>query len=50
MNHSQIQGVGLGFRREMSNNIDQLIQSDIDFFEVAPENWMRLGGQYPSHV
>lgn len=46
MNHSQIQGVGLGFRREMSNNIDQLIQSDIDFFEVAPENWMRLGGQY----
>jgi len=41
-----IQGVGLGFRREMANDIEQLIKSDIDFFEVAPENWMRLGGQF----
>ena len=46
MKHSEIQGVGLGFRREMADDIEQLIQSDIDFFEVAPENWMRLGGQF----
>ena len=46
MDLSRIQGVGLGFRREMADDIASLIQSDIDFFEVAPENWMRLGGQY----
>lgn len=41
-----VQGVGLGFRREMANDIEQLLNSPIDFFEVAPENWMRLGGQF----
>lgn len=48
MKHSKVQGVGLGFRREMADDIEQLIQSDIDFLEVAPENWMRLGGQFQS--
>ena len=46
MKQSLIQGVGLGFRREMANDLDALIQSDINFFEVAPENWMRLGGEF----
>lgn len=41
-----IEGVGLGFRREMSSNIEQLNNSNIDFFEVAPENWMKLGGAF----
>lgn len=46
MNHSDIRGVGLGFRREMADDIEQLANSNIDFLEVAPENWMRLGGQF----
>lgn len=46
MTQSKVQGVGLGFRREMADDLESLIQSDIDFFEVAPENWMRLGGQF----
>lgn len=46
MTQSKVQGVGLGFRREMADDLESLIQSDINFFEVAPENWMRLGGQF----
>lgn len=41
-----IQGCGLGFRREMQEELDELLASDIDFVEIAPENWMRLGGQF----
>ncbi len=39
-------GVGLGLRREMLNEFCQVVPSEIDFFEVAPENWMTLGGKY----
>ncbi|NVK25548.1 MAG: DUF692 domain-containing protein [Gammaproteobacteria bacterium] len=46
MNIRKMDGVGLGFRREMSDDLEQLLASDIDFLEVAPENWMRLGGQF----
>ncbi|GAA5219336.1 DUF692 domain-containing protein [Corallincola platygyrae] len=41
-----IQGAGLGLRREM---LDELLESppaQVDFWEVAPENWMRLGGKF----
>jgi hypothetical protein len=41
-----IKGFGLGFRREMSSEIDLLSESDVNFVEVAPENWMRLGGEF----
>jgi hypothetical protein len=41
-----VKGIGLGFRREMSSEIDLLLKSDVDFLEVAPENWMRLGGEF----
>ena len=42
----KLKGAGLGFRREMledlrSNNLDA-----IDFFEIAPENWLHSGGRY----
>ena len=43
---AQISGVGLGYRREMSDDLDTLLNSSVDFLEVAPENWMRLGGQF----
>ena len=38
--------VGLGLRREMLNEFCQSVPSAIDFFEVAPENWMTLGGKF----
>lgn len=40
------QGVGLGMRRAlMSPFLDQM-PNNIDFLEVAPENWIPLGGRY----
>lgn len=38
--------VGLGLRREMLDEFCQHVPSEIHFFEVAPENWMTLGGKY----
>ncbi|CAM3279428.1 HvfB family MNIO-type RiPP peptide maturase [Shewanella violacea] len=38
--------VGLGLRREMLDEFCDAIPDAIDFFEVAPENWMTLGGKY----
>lgn len=41
-----VTGTGLGLRRQF---IDELLKSanhDIDFMEVAPENWMGMGGKY----
>ncbi|MBW8186667.1 HvfB family MNIO-type RiPP peptide maturase [Shewanella nanhaiensis] len=38
--------VGLGLRREMLDEFCQSSPQEIDFFEVAPENWMTLGGKY----
>ena len=40
-----VNGAGLGLRRGL---IDQLMAdspSDVDFMEVAPENWIRVGGK-----
>ncbi|MCL2916792.1 HvfB family MNIO-type RiPP peptide maturase [Shewanella litorisediminis] len=37
---------GLGLRREMLAEFSQSVPAQIDFFEVAPENWMALGGKY----
>ena len=38
--------VGLGLRREMLAEFCQAAPKEADFFEVAPENWMRLGGKF----
>jgi uncharacterized protein (UPF0276 family) len=38
--------VGLGLRREMLNAVLEQQQTEIDFFEVAPENWLPYGGAY----
>jgi uncharacterized protein len=44
---SRLHGVGLGLRRtmlpELAERDDRL---DVDFFEVAPENWIGVGGAY----
>lgn len=39
-----VQGVGLGLRREMLEQMLQKKPEEIDFFEVAPENWIPFGG------
>lgn len=41
-----VNGVGLGLRRVMLDSLQNQIPDAIDFFEVAPENWMTLGGKY----
>lgn len=38
--------VGLGLRREMLDSVLGQQHTDIDFFEVAPENWLPYGGAY----
>lgn len=38
--------VGLGLRREMLSSVLEQQNTDIDFFEVAPENWLPYGGSY----
>ena len=37
-------GVGLGFRRELIPALKTHVPDGIDFFEIAPENWIDLGG------
>lgn len=38
--------VGLGLRREMLDEFCQQVPDALNFFEVAPENWMTLGGKF----
>ncbi|MGI5309427.1 HvfB family MNIO-type RiPP peptide maturase [Rheinheimera sp. WS51] len=40
-----VQGVGLGLRREMLTQMCQQKPAEIDFFEIAPENWIPFGGK-----
>lgn len=46
MNKPKLTGVGLGLRRDFIDDFLPQIPDAIDFLEVAPENWMTLGGQY----
>lgn len=41
-----VSGTGLGLRRQFIEELLELGNPDIDFMEVAPENWMGLGGKY----
>ncbi|MGR6874642.1 HvfB family MNIO-type RiPP peptide maturase [Pseudomonas sp. HK3] len=41
-----INGSGLGLRRGMLDELSQLTTQQVDFFEVAPENWIGLGGRF----
>jgi uncharacterized protein (UPF0276 family) len=40
------QGIGLGFRREMAQEMIALEHGAPDFIEFAPENWMDMGGYW----
>jgi len=39
-------GAGLGFRRELIPALKTRVPDAIDFFELAPENWIDMGGAY----
>jgi uncharacterized protein (UPF0276 family) len=41
-----IEGAGLGLRRGMLSSFDDLESSALDFIEVAPENWIGVGGRF----
>lgn len=44
MHTGNIHGAGLGLRRELIPALKAQMPSSIDFFEIAPENWIDLGG------
>ena len=46
MTIKHLAGVGLGLRREMLAELLPNIPNSVDFWEVAPENWIPLGGKY----
>ncbi len=39
-----VQGAGLGLRRPIADKLMAAATSDVDFMEVAPENWIHVGG------
>ena len=46
MNSLRLAGAGLGFRRELIAALKTRVPAAIDFFELAPENWIDLGGAH----
>ncbi|WP_293005437.1 DUF692 domain-containing protein [Nitrosomonas sp.] len=45
-NHYPVHGVGLGLRRSMIGSLADQIPQQVNFWEVAPENWLGVGGRY----
>lgn len=43
---SHIGGAGLGLRRAIISSLSELKPRNIDFMEVAPENWINMGGRF----
>jgi hypothetical protein len=41
-----IQGAGLGLRRALLGPLADLTPESVNFLEVAPENWIGVGGRY----
>ncbi|MGI9199936.1 MAG: HvfB family MNIO-type RiPP peptide maturase [Woeseiaceae bacterium] len=39
-----VSGAGLGLRRPLASKLKDVAPGDIDFMEVAPENWIHVGG------
>ena len=42
----RLSGAGLGFRRELLPALRTRVPDAIDFFEIAPENWIDMGRAY----
>ncbi|GLS24732.1 DUF692 domain-containing protein [Marinibactrum halimedae] len=45
MSRFPVNGVGLGLRRSMLDDFAHLTSDDVNFMEVAPENWVNVGGR-----
>ena len=41
-----VSGAGLGFRREFLDELKKHETEQVSFMEVAPENWMNVGGSF----
>ncbi len=41
-----VEGAGLGLRRSFIAAAAEQPPSDVDFFEIAPENWIGVGGRF----
>ena len=39
-----VSGAGLGLRRDFMDELAERKDQPFDFLEVAPENWMEIGG------
>ena len=46
MKTPRLDGAGLGFRRELLPELKTNVPDAIEFFEIAPENWIDMGGNY----
>lgn len=42
----KLSGVGMGFRRELIPAFKEHGSVPVDFFEIAPENWIGVGGKH----
>ena len=41
-----VKGAGLGLRRDILQDLKQVTTDQVNFMEVAPENWIGVGGAY----
>lgn len=41
-----VKGVGIGFRREIADEIIGMVNPSPNFIELAPENWIDMGGYW----
>jgi uncharacterized protein len=47
----RVQGAGLGLRRSFLTELSAVAPATLpDFFEIAPENWMGMGGRYAKQL
>ena len=44
--HRELHGAGLGLRRALLGPLLSMDQTDVDFMEAAPENWIGVGGRF----
>ena len=42
----ELRGAGLGLRRSLLGPLQSIDQGAVDFMEVAPENWIGVGGRF----
>ncbi len=41
-----VNGAGLGLRRAFTGSLSENPPSNVDFYEIVPENWIRIGGKF----